>query len=194
MLRLKIIGIALLFGAILSCSNPDPELNSMDFLKAGDSLSVKTFDTLSRTLQKAIAVGSFDEAILVCKEMAPGLTGTYNTSTTTISRTAHLVRNKANAPDKLEMPQLDFFQKMIEEGQPLKSKLVVDEMGTVHYFKPILIQPLCLNCHGSEQQDIMPALLAKIKKEYPADEATGYATGDLRGLWHITFNPFKPKK
>lgn len=194
MLRLKTIGIALYFGLILSCSNLDPELNSMDFLKAGDSLSVKTFDTLSRTLQKAITAGSFDEAILVCKEMAPGLTGTYNTNTTTISRTSLLVRNKANAPDKLEIPQLDFFNKMIEERQPLKSKLVVDEMGTVHYFKPILIQPLCLNCHGNEQQDILPALLAKIKKEYPADEATGYETGDLRGLWHITFNPFKTKK
>jgi hypothetical protein len=72
--------------------------------------------------------------------------------------------------------------------------LVADEKGMVHYFKPILLQPLCLNCHGNEELDISPAVLAMLKKEYPEDKATGFAAGDLRGMWHITFNPFETKK
>ena len=166
----------------------------MDFLKAGDSLSQKTFDTLSRTLQLAIGERSFEKAIKVCKEMAPGLTGTYNNHSTTIGRTGIRVRNAANAPDALEKPQLEYFQKLFEEGKPLKPKLVADEKGMVHYFKPILLQPLCLNCHGNEELDISPAVLAMLKKEYPEDKATGFAAGDLRGMWHITFNPFETKK
>lgn len=166
----------------------------MDFLKAGDSLSQKTFDTLSRSLQKAIGEGSFENAIMACKEMAPGLTGTYDNLSTTIGRTGMRVRNAANEPDALEKPQLEYFQKLFEEGQPLKPKLVADEKGMVHYFKPILLQPLCLNCHGNEVVDISPAVLAMLKKEYPEDKATGFAAGDLRGMWHIAFNPFETKK
>jgi hypothetical protein len=193
MFHVKIFGLVLFFGAAVSCSNPDPEISSMDFIRAGDSISLKTFDTLSRTLQKAVATGGFEEAINACKQMAPGLTGTYNNTTTTIERTAIRVRNEANAPNSLEKSQLEFFHNLVTANEPVKPKLVVDEKGTVHYFKPILIQPLCLNCHGSEDQDISAALLARLKQEYPNDEATGYAMGDLRGLWHITFNPFPSK-
>ncbi len=194
MWRLIFIGFLPLTWAFSSCSNPTPEISSMDFLQAGDSLSKKTFDTLSRTLQKNIAAGSFEKAILVCKEMAPGLTGVYNNHNTTVSRTSNRVRNEANVPDALEASQLDFFQNRLITGEPLNHKLVVDEKGTVHYFKPILVQPICLNCHGNENLDISAPVLTLLKKEYPADKATGYVAGDLRGLWHITFNPFNQEK
>jgi hypothetical protein len=49
--------------------------------------------------------------------------------------------------------------------------------------KPIAIEPLCLSCHGdpaSMKDDVKAAL----KQRYPADKATGYQIGDLRGaLW-----------
>jgi hypothetical protein len=194
MFPLKTLWTIPILWAVFSCNSQNSEITSMDFLKAGDSLSQKTFDTLSRSLQKAIGEGSFENAIMACKEMAPGLTGTYDNRSTTIGRTGMRVRNAANEPDALEKPQLEYFQKLFEEGQPLKPKLVADEKGMVHYFKPILLQPLCLNCHGNEVVDISPAVLAMLKKEYPEDKATGFAAGDLRGMWHITFNPFETKK
>lgn len=177
-----------------SCSSDDMKYNSMDFIKAGDSLCALTYDTLSKTMRKAIAAGDFANAISVCKKMAPGLTVTYNNSITTIRRTSVKTRNPSNAPDDLELSQINFFQALLNEGSVLKPKLVADDKGAVHYFKPIILQPLCLNCHGRAGMDIHADVQALLKKEYPYDSAISYMTGDLRGLWHITFNPFTQKR
>ena len=48
---------------------------------------------------------------------------------------------------------------------------------------PIGIEAMCLRCHGEHDQ-ISPAVRAVLEARYPADRASGYATGDLRGaLW-----------
>ena len=59
----------------------------------------------------------------------------------------------------------------------------------IHFFKPILLQPLCLNCHGTPGKQIQNSTLAKIQVLYPSDQAFDYKEGDLRGVWHIVFNP-----
>lgn len=194
MTRLLYLWAIPIFCALFSCNSPDnAPVTSLDFIKAGDSLSARTFDTLTKTMNAALKAGNYEKAILVCKQMAPGLTGTYNNHAAKIRRTSNKYRNKANAPDYLEKPQLDFFQKLSENGMPMKSKLVVDEKGTVHYFKPIILQPICLNCHGKQGEDIAANTLAILKAQYPEDSASGYKAGELRGLWHITFNPFTKK-
>jgi hypothetical protein len=63
----------------------------------------------------------------------------------------------------------------------------------IHFFKPILLQPLCLNCHGTPGKQIQNSTLAKIQLLYPGDQAFDYREGDLRGVWHIVFNPQKRK-
>jgi hypothetical protein len=169
-------------------------METMDFMAVGDSLSTEAFDTLSVLLKNEIAAGGWQKAIEVCRKKGPELTGMLSDENTTMHRTALKVRNPANAPNELEKSELSFYEKIFEAGDSLKPKLVVDHSGTVHYFKPIKILPLCLNCHGVEGENIAPATLAILKKEYPNDQATGYKIGDLRGLWHITFNPFLNKE
>jgi hypothetical protein len=49
---------------------------------------------------------------------------------------------------------------------------------------------MCLSCHGSVGKDIAPETTAKLTQLYPQDLATGYALGDLRGMWSLRL----PKK
>jgi hypothetical protein len=49
-----------------------------------------------------------------------------------------------------------------------------------HYLRAIRVQEFCLACHGSP--DSMTAPVKRVIAErYPADQATGYRLGDLRG-------------
>jgi len=58
--------------------------------------------------------------------------------------------------------------------------------NSITYYKAIIIaMPTCLKCHGETQTDISPEVLAVINQKYPADKATGYHAGELRGLWKI---------
>ena len=52
------------------------------------------------------------------------------------------------------------------------------------YVEPIIVQPLCLTCHGSE---LAPDIGAQITELYPDDRATGFEAGDLRGVFWVEF-------
>jgi hypothetical protein len=177
-----------------ACQNPDSKTIQTDFTALGDSLVKQTFDTLSSTLQKQIAAGGFDSAVGYCYLKAAYLTAIHSDEVTSVKRAALKVRNKENRADNMEEAQIRYFQNLIDQGLPLKSKLVAEHTGKVHYFKPIIIQPLCLGCHGNPEKEINSPTLSAIDKYYPSDEATGYAAGDLRGVWHLTFEPFEKKK
>ena len=59
--------------------------------------------------------------------------------------------------------------------------------GEVHFYKPIMLQQMCASCHGSKSKDIQPSVWKAINTLYPLDMAYDFKTGDLRGMWHITF-------
>ncbi len=48
---------------------------------------------------------------------------------------------------------------------------------------------MCLNCHGTAGVQVKENTLAKIHQLYPEDRAMNFKEGDLRGVWHIIFNP-----
>ncbi len=56
------------------------------------------------------------------------------------------------------------------------------EDGSIGYVEPIYVQPLCLKCHGD---DIPAPVQAKVTELYPTDAATGFASGDFRGLFWV---------
>jgi hypothetical protein len=58
----------------------------------------------------------------------------------------------------------------------------VDER-TLGYVEPIVVQDMCLTCHGTEVDATVEGTLAEL---YPADEATGFESGDLRGMFWVT--------
>jgi hypothetical protein len=60
------------------------------------------------------------------------------------------------------------------------------EDGYLLYTQPIVIEnSLCLNCHGKVGETVGQDTYQLIKELYPADSATGFEKGDLRGMWSI---------
>lgn len=169
------------------CTQPSQNTTKVDYLPIGDSLTKRTFETLSGTLKSKIAEVGFPGAITFCRAEAKSLTQIFTNENISIKRTTLKPRNTTYAPNPLESEVLNYFQQKWNNGDSLTPVLKTDNMGNTHYFKPILIQPLCTGCHGDPQKDIAPLTLKIIQQNYPTDLATGYKTGDLRGTWHITF-------
>lgn len=181
--------VLLLF--IFSCitkSDKTEQLNKNIFVAKADSLITITFDTLRNSLLKAIGENNFEGAISFCNEAAYRLTNTYTTSTMTIKRTSDKFRNTSNAPDSMEQRILTAFQQLKNSGEKINSVFEEDNRNRYHYFKPIIVQAMCLNCHGSSAENIKPAVWQSIQQKYPADLAYDYKEGDLRGMWHVTFS------
>ncbi len=63
---------------------------------------------------------------------------------------------------------------------------VVEEAGESYfrYMKPLAIKPVCLACHGSDEQ-IPEAVKTELKTMYPYDQAKNYKVGELRGAVSI---------
>ena len=61
-----------------------------------------------------------------------------------------------------------------------------DGKRVFRYMKAIPTGALCLNCHGTT---LAPEVAAKLHELYPADAATGFNAGDLRGAFTITETP-----
>jgi len=79
------------------------------------------------------------------------------------------------------------YLQLKSKKETLKPILEKDALGTYHYFNPIIVQAMCLNCHGDQNTQIQPDTWKAIQTKYPADAAFNYKVGDLRGVWHVAF-------
>jgi hypothetical protein len=180
---------------IFSCitkSDKKEQLNKNIFVAKADSLITITFDTLRNSLLKAIIENNYEGAITFCKEAASPLINTYTSDGIIIRRTSEKYRNPSNKPDSMEQRILASYQQLKNSQQAIEPIFEEDKQKRYHYFKPIIIQAMCLNCHGSKTNQIQPAVWQSIQQEYPADLANDYKEGDLRGMWHITFSKNNP--
>lgn len=180
------------FLTLLSCRQTQQENGTSRlqadsvYLKKGDQLVAATFDTIRNSLLAVIGEQGFAYAIQFCNEKAFTLTKAFAIDGVRIKRASMQYRNPANQPDSLEQTVLETFQ---TEGP--RTQLIYTP-GEVHYIKPIIMQAMCLNCHGLPNAHIKPETLNAIQAKYPTDKATGYTEGDLRGIWHIIF-PANPR-
>ena len=156
----------------------------------GNSIAKKTFDTLRNSLQSAISQSGVDGAVPYCKTAAYSLTNIYASDSVTIRRTALKYRNPTNKPDTSEERILKIFASLKEQGiinDSIKPITEASKNGEVHFYKPIMLLQMCASCHGSKSTDIQPPVWKAINTLYPLDMAYDFKTGDLRGMWHITF-------
>lgn len=157
------------------------------YINNGNRLVALTFDTLRNSLVNAIGTKGIEEAITFCNEQAYPLTATYTGDSVSIRRTSTHFRNPNNEPDSLELSVLNRMAEEMKSSSLPKVQLVRKSSGEVHFFKPIMLQAMCLNCHGAPNEQIQPATLARIQRLYPTDQAVDFREGDLRGMWHVTF-------
>lgn len=135
-------------------------------------------------LVELVKDGKFAEAADACSTMAQEMTKNYAEDKGIFVRRVSLkYRNALNRPDKLEKRQLRKFDRQVLENKPVGEYYEVIKSGNkgeLLYMKPVVVQELCLKCHGSDAQ--IPADVKKIlAANYPKDKAIRYKIGDVRG-------------
>lgn len=135
------------------------------------------FQRLLRELTGAMDSGSPASAISVCRDQAPQIAKEVSETTgLKIGRTSFRLRNPKNVPPA-------WASGLVEEkvAVPAFVQLEGDGLGVL---LPIQTAPPCLTCHG-ETESLAEDVREAISKAYPADQATGFSAGDLRGWFWI---------
>jgi hypothetical protein len=189
-------GLLMLF-VLAACNKRSPETVTLpesdrnELLQRGDTLSKLAFSAISGELKAALQRGGVAEALKHCNVRALPLTDSLaRVHQIGLRRVSNKPRNRANKADKLEEFVIKGFTNDQNEKNPITPKLVLKQ-DTVLYFKPITIQALCLNCHGTPGNEVSEADDRLIRQLYPGDKAVGYKLGDVRGLWRVAF-PYSP--
>ncbi|MBT8137712.1 MAG: DUF3365 domain-containing protein [Gammaproteobacteria bacterium] len=145
---------------------------------------------LQRELKTALQADGPTGAVGVCHTRAAEIATTVGTGFgVEIGRTSMRLRNHANTPDDWEKEQLAMFRQQLGDGADpaaLSAAAAKNMNGrtSYRYMQPIIVQPLCLTCHGTT---LDPGLAAAIDELYPQDEARGYRAGELRGAFTVSW-------
>jgi len=189
--------ILLLFGNATFAGDRQRKERDMESIRAdGKAIVRSAAGILSSNLIAASKNEGFTNALEFCSIHAIPLTQAVSTNERVfLRRVAIRTRNPENKPDGTESQVLAGFAEQLKRGEP-PSPVVQTDRYQDRYFEPIIINnPLCLNCHGTPGGQIKPETLAIIRKLYPDDTATGFAMGDLRGMWSVIFpRPALPSK
>jgi len=144
---------------------------------------------LQSELKKGLAEGGPANAISVCKDKAPQIASDLSRqSGAKVRRTSLRFRNPANAPEPWETSVLLQFEQQVDAADiatPLEH-FVQEPDGTIRYMAVIRTGAICLACHGAP---LSPELDAILGADYPHDRARGYALGDVRGAFSVTWPP-----
>ncbi len=149
---------------------------------------VATFGSqLQAELKQSLGEGGPVAAIAVCKDRAPQIASALSRSGgVKLRRTSLRYRNPLNAPEPWEARVLRAFEEQRHESpaMPLEylSRL---EDGTIRYMSAIKTGPVCLVCHGD---NLVDEISEQLDADYPHDRARGYAQGDIRGAFSVTWS------
>lgn len=182
--------ICMLSVAVLwCCTGSGAEPNRVE---DGKRIAAEAFALLSKNLGEAIAKDGTAGAIAFCSEKALPLTATVNAGLRRVSHKARNPKNKANAA---ELEMIAAYQEALKAGKPPAPQVRKNADGSESFYAPIVLaNSLCLKCHGAPATDVDVATQAALAKLYPADEATGFRLGELRGLWRVDFRTSKEPK
>lgn len=154
----------------------------------GNSIALQTKQTLGKNLKNALENGGVENAISFCNTAAMPLVDSLNkTLGANIRRVSDKARNPNDLPSVLEKKLLEAYAYQWKDAIDMKTNVQAISGEQYLFTKPILVDnALCLTCHGSPENGLNQETDDFIKSKYPADKATGYALGDLRGMWSIT--------
>ncbi len=188
MARSSLLVAALAAAAVPASAGEFLAADSAD-VRAARAMAVELASRLKGQLEAALAAGGAVSALEVCRTVAPAIAEEISAARgAQVARTALKVRNPHNAPDAFERGVLERFVTEAAAGADpakLEHAEIVTENGerVLRYMKAIpMAEAPCAACHG---RAIAPNVAQKIKELYPADKATGFAPGDIRGAFTI---------
>jgi len=143
---------------------------------------------LKNTLQASMKASGPVDSVAMCQIEAPIITGKISQAKgMVVSRTSLKYRSEGNKPDVWEKSVLEKFGQRKANGEAVKTmeySELTEQNGkkVFRYMKAIPTAEVCLKCHGS---NIAPPIANKINSLYPADKATGFKKGDIRGAFSV---------
>lgn len=172
-----------------SCGSlSDNRLSQQDQMRLAQEAAglVKSFaGTLQPQLLSAIQHDGPAKAIEVCSVKAGEIATTLSAqSGWSIRRVSLQNRNPAAVPDAWEERVLKDFAARQQQGEPVDQMVYTEVVdGRFRYLQAQGVKPLCLGCHG---ENLAPAVQEALGKHYPADKATGYREGQVRGAFSLS--------
>lgn len=172
---------------LLGLSVVQTQAQDSDMLTQSRAVTQAMLKELGQKLQSSMAEGGPINAIGVCHLQAPDIATRASTNNQAkISRVGTRARNPVmGVPNDWQAKALAQFDAALARGDKLADIEFSETVNTAsgkefHFAKPIVLQPMCVSCHGSPEQ-ISPEVKAKLNELYPNDKAVGYQPGQLRG-------------
>jgi hypothetical protein len=178
---LMVLIVAVLAPRVAASDEVDPDVAK------GRALVADFGNQLKAELKEALGEGGPVAAIAACKERAPQIASALSRSSgVKLRRTSLRYRNPLNAPEPWEADVLRAFEdEQLESPEaPLEYVVRLDD-GAIRYMSAIKTGPVCLVCHGDRLAD---AIDDQLRADYPHDRARGYALGDIRGAFSLTWS------
>ena len=189
--KIVFIGLLLISSSVLSNDEPAQRNGNVEREKAAQQVAQQFIKQLGGHLKKEMKANGPVKAIKVCKEVAPVIANNMSLENGwRVTRVSTKPRNSLlGSPDQWERETLASFEARVEKGEQYSDMIraeVTDESGKSYfrYMKPLVVKPVCLKCHGSNEQ-IPSAVKAQLDGMYPHDQARNYKIGDLRGAISI---------
>ena len=167
---------------LAGCAAPAPQ--PVDVSAKSAVLADRFQADLQGQLQAAMKTGGPVGAIGVCQQAAPAIAANLSEeSGAEVRRIALKERNPAAAPERELRDRLEQLAAapLSADGKPAAMQWTSGSGADAraHFMRaiPMKEQP-CAACHGTA---IAPEVQARLAELYPADKATGFKPGDLRG-------------
>lgn len=161
------------------------------FREEARKVSAEFGQKLGGELKKSIEQGGPENAIGVCKDVAPAIASDVSRKRGwKVSRVSLKIRDPLlGLPDAWEQKVLADFDRRAASGEKPETlefaEAVTEPAGrSLRYMKAIPTQELCLGCHGPADK-LAEGLKKKLSEAYPHDKATGYSVGQVRGAFTI---------
>ena len=154
-------------------------------LMQSKSLALQTKTILGKNLMAALQKGGAEHALAFCSERALHLTDSMSqVLQADIRRVSDRNRNPQNKANKEETAYIHRMAAQIAAGKKPTVEINREGDRSLAYI-PIVTDKMCLQCHGKEGSEVLPATLSKIRAIYPADQATGYSINEIRGAFVV---------
>ena len=160
---------------LIACTGTEPEVDPKE---QGAALLAPFKAKLKNELVTSMESG-LEDAIAACNMAAPAIAESLSVDGVVMGRSSHKLRNPDNVAPDWVAPVVDDY--LAGQPRPVSVELGGGRHG---YVEPIFMQPLCLTCHG---ETLAPEVAARIEELYPDDRATGFRTGDFRGVFWVEY-------
>lgn len=194
MRNLSILGLLLSFVVFINCQKkesklePETELTEVNYLKKGKEIAMNSQKALGGQLMKKLKEGGAINALEFCSENAISITDSLSkVQNVSIKRVSDKSRNPINFANEDEIKYINDTKELLAKGSDAKPTIKDFQDKKVGYY-PIVTNAMCLQCHGTPNEQISEETFAKINSIYPEDKAIAYGENELRGIWVIEMN------